>query len=276
MKMTESLSSLPYLCGTAGWSYKDWEKTVYPEHKPRNFNQLRFLAQDKGFDFVEVNTSFYRIPSLKMTESWVQKTQEFSEFNFWLKLYSKFTHERKVDATDVQAFKAAVEPLKRANKLSGLLIQFPYSFHLITSNLKYTLALADIFCEYPLALEFRHKSWNRGEFLQVLKEKNLIWVNIDQPEVSQSLPLTSHMTHNEISYFRLHGRNHDAWFSNQGRDARYDYDYSVKELGNISQTIKKLKELAKKIFISGNNHYKGSAVKNLIELKKMLAVKDNE
>lgn len=262
----------PYLYGTAGWSYKDWEGTVYPENKPQNFNHLQFLATEKGFDFVEVNTSFYRIPQTKMTEGWVRKTEDLPDFGFWLKLYSKFTHERKVSSSDVRDFKASLEPLKKAGKLSGLLVQFPYSFHLITSNLKYTLALADIFQEYPLALEFRHNSWNRRELFDVFKEKKLIWVNIDQPNVSLSLPLMAEMTHPDTSYFRLHGRNHDAWFSNQGRDARYDYDYSMIELDQIGKKISELVKLAKKVFVSGNNHYKGSAVKNLIELKKLLTV----
>jgi uncharacterized protein YecE (DUF72 family) len=266
------MSEQPFLFGTAGWSYKDWEGPVYPEQKARDFNHLEFLSREKGFDFVEVNTSFYRIPSLKLTEGWVRKTQGLPDFRFWLKLFSKFTHERKVSSADVQAFKASLEPLRRAGKLSGLLIQFPYSFKLNTGHLKYTLALADIFAEYTLALEFRHNTWERREFFDILKEKNLIWTNIDQPEVSLSLPLTAVMTHEHTTYFRLHGRNEQAWFSNQGRDARYDYDYNMKELGQISRKIKELVELAKTVFISGNNHYKGSAVKNLIELKKELII----
>jgi uncharacterized protein YecE (DUF72 family) len=77
-------------------------------------------------------------------------------------------------------------------------------------------------------------------------------------------------TNDAISYVRLHGRNYATWFSDEGRDARYNYDYQAVELNQIAETIKKLAQLAKKIFISGNNHYKGSAVKNLKELKRLL------
>jgi len=255
--------------GTAGWSYKDWDGTVYPQKKPTGFNHLEFLAQEKQLDFVEVNTSFYRIPSLKMTQGWVDKTESQPHFTFWVKLFSQFTHQRKVDAYDVSLFKKALKPLADANKLEGLLIQYPYSFKLNKGYLDYMLALSQIFEEYPQAIEFRHKSWERKELLDIFKEKQLIWVNIDQPVLSLSWPLTAHLTHPVTSYFRLHGRNKKSWFSNEGRDARYDYDYSALELEDIGKKIKQLVEQAKQIFVSGNNHYKGSAVKNLIQLKQL-------
>ncbi len=258
------------LFGTAGWSYKDWDGTIYPSKKPAGFNHLKFLAEEKAMQFVEVNTSFYHIPSPKLTSSWVQKTEGLTGFTFWMKLHQQFTHQRKVIPADVLAFTAALEPLQQAGKLSGLLAQFPYSFKLNTGNLNYTLALATLFQAYPLALEFRHQSWNRQEFFALLKEKNLIWVNIDQPQVSLSLPLTATMTHREISYVRLHGRNEANWFADNGRDARYDYDYKALDLDQIMHKIKELAALAKTIFVSGNNHYKGNAVKNLLELKKKL------
>jgi uncharacterized protein YecE (DUF72 family) len=263
------MSEAAYFFGPAGWSYKDWDETVYPAKKGRDFNPLLFLSND--FEFVEVNTSFYRIPSVKLTEGWVKKTDSIPGFQFWIKMYQAFTHERNVSNKDVKDFKIALEPLTLSSRLAGLLAQYPYSFKLNTSNLKYVLALAGIFQEYTLAVEFRHKSWNRQELFDVFRENKIIWSNIDQPVISDSLPLTAVMTHPEISYFRLHGRNYETWFSNEGRDARYNYYYSALELDQITQKIKELAALARKIFISGNNHYKGSAVKNLIELKKKLS-----
>jgi uncharacterized protein YecE (DUF72 family) len=262
------MNESPYLFGTAGWSYKDWYGTVYPMSVPKDFNHLQFLSEH--MDFVEVNTSFYRIPSLKLTNGWVKKTESIENFQFWMKIHQNFTHQRQVAKQQVNDFKRALEPLAQASKLTGLLAQFPYSFKLNTGDLNYVLALAEKFQEYPLAIEFRHESWNRKELFEVFKEKNLIWVNIDQPMVSLSLPITAEVTHPEISYFRLHGRNERSWFSNEGRDARYDYDYSMLELNQIAKKIKELIALAKKVFISGNNHYKGSAFKNLLELKKIL------
>lgn len=262
------MNQAEYSFGTSGWSYKDWDAMVYPIPKPKNFNPLLFLSE--SIDFVEVNTSFYRIPSVKLTQGWVDKTQAIPQFQFWIKLFQGFTHDRKVLTNEVSAFKSALHPLNSASKLSGLLAQYPYSFKLNTSNLKYVLSLAEIFSEYTQAIEFRHNSWNRQELFDVFKEKKLIWVNIDQPPVSLSLPLTAVMTHPGISYFRLHGRNSQAWFSDEGRDARYNYYYNSMELNQVAQKIKELKELAKKIFIAGNNHYRGHALKNLLELREIL------
>ena len=259
-----------YWFGPAGWSYKDWQGTVYPVGMPSTFNHLQFLARD--FDFIEVNTTFYRIPSLKLTSGWVNKTTDHAHFKFWIKIFQDFTHKRELNPTAASQFKAAIEPLVQAGKLTGLLIQFPYSFKRTIDNLDYLNQLQQTFQEYLLAVEFRHSSWNDDEIISFFQKNKLVWVNIDQPVISQSLPLTAVMTHPHTTYFRLHGRNYKHWFGKSGRDARYDYDYSSIELSSIGEKIKNLGQMAKKIFISGNNHYKGSAVKNLKDLKKILKV----
>ncbi len=257
------------LFGTAGWSYLDWEGTVYPARIPRGFNQLEFLAREKKMDFVEVNTSFYRIPPEKMAEGWINKIGGIDHFGFWIKIHQNFTHKQTLIKNELNAFLKFLGPLIREKKLLGLLAQFPYSFKFTSQNLKYLDMIFQIFGRYNLVIEFRHKSWNCTEIIDRFREQAVIWANIDQPVISESLPLTSISTHPKIAYIRIHGRNYQHWFSNSGRDARYDYDYSESELIEINREIDRLKKLAKKVFISGNNHYKGAAVKNLIQLKKM-------
>lgn len=259
---------MAFLLGTAGWSYKDWEGTVYPVDKPANFNHLLFLSQ--RFEFVEVNTTFYRIPYAKLIDGWIRKTETVPHFKFWIKIFQNFTHKRVMIKRELEEFKRAIRPLADSGKLAGVLAQFPYSFKLDAGNLKYLQDLCADFQEFLPAVEFRHKSWACGEVLDFFKEQRIVWVNIDQPVISLSLPLTAYQTHPETSYFRLHGRNYDAWFSNKGRDARYNYNYTTRELTQIAGIIKKLQETAKEIFVAGNNHYQGSAVKNLTELKKIL------
>ena len=254
--------------GTAGWSYTDWEGTVYPLPKEQGFNPLQFLSRD--FQFVEVNTTFYHIPSLKLTSGWVRKTESIPDFGFWIKIFQNFTHKRKINKQEIDGFINSLNPLIESGKLAGLLAQFPYSFKLSSQTLDYLNLLQNHFQSFPFAVEFRHNSWNRAEIFDFFTEKKMIWVNIDQPVISQSLPLTAELTHPHLSYFRLHGRNYKSWFSNQGRDARYNYDYKTQELNIIAEKIKKLTKLARQIFVSGNNHYKGQAIKNLKELKEIL------
>jgi uncharacterized protein YecE (DUF72 family) len=257
-----------YFFGTAGWSYKDWEGTVYPSQKPADFNPLAFLSQT--FEFVEVNTTFYHIPSINLTTGWGKKTEALGNFNFWIKIYQNFTHKKTLLDDEVKRFNYCLEPLASTGKLAGLLAQFPYSFKFNQPNLNYIIKLGKTFSNYSLAVEFRHNSWNQKAVLDAFRDNELIWVNLDQPVISMSLPATAIVTHPHLSYFRLHGRNHHTWFSNQGRDARYNYDYNTLELNQIAEKVKKISEMAKKIYISGNNHYKGQAVKNLKELKKIL------
>ena len=254
--------------GPAGWSYADWRGTVYPEPQPPRFDPLAFLAGQ--FAFVEVNTSFYRVPSVKLTQGWADKTSHFPGFRFWLKLHQSFTHERQLDKPMLDGFRDCLQPLAAVGKLSGLLAQFPYSFKYEPANLGYLSDLAGHFRAWPLAVEFRHQSWLEDEVLAFFKDNGLIWTNIDQPQISQSLPLTALVTARDTAYLRLHGRNYQDWFSGQGRDARYDYSYSVVELGRLGDVAARLKEQAKKVFVSGNNHYKGAAVKNLLQLQEIL------
>jgi uncharacterized protein YecE (DUF72 family) len=254
--------------GPAGWSYADWRGTVYPEPLPARFNHLEFLAAE--FDFVEVNTSFYRVPAPALTSGWIAKTAACPDFLFWIKLHQSFTHERKLEKSVIESFHACLRPLAEAGKLAGLLAQFPYSFRAEPGSLAFLQDLAGHFSDYPLAVEFRHQSWLEEDVLAFFRRNDLVWTNIDQPRISASLPLTALVTGKGLAYLRLHGRNYRDWFSDKGRDARYDYSYSAAELGHLAEVVARLKEQARKVFVSGNNHYKGAAVKNLLQLKEIL------
>lgn len=259
---------LNIMYGTAGWSYPDWQGTIYPKPKPKGFNPLFFLSH--MFNFVEVNMTFYTIPTEKIVTGWINKTRMCPNFFFWIKAFNGFTHKRVYITEDIKIFKQVIKPLFQNKKLGGILFQFPYSFKFSSSNFSYIETLIGNFCEYQTAFEFRHNSWNHPDVLDYLSINNSIWVNIDQPVISKSLPLTSILTNEEITYFRLHGRNYKTWFADKGRDERYNYDYKIKELDHLANIIKNLKNKTKKIFISANNHYQGNAVKNLLTLKKLL------
>jgi uncharacterized protein YecE (DUF72 family) len=255
--------------GTAGFSYKDWEGTVYPSPIPKSFNHMFFLSQ--RFDFIEINTSFYHIPPLKLVQGWLSKTESLPNYSFWVKLHHSLTHQRSFRTVDISFFLANLKPLIAGGKLTGLLAQFPYSFSFCQDHFHYVQELSKYFTSLPLALEFRHNSWQHDEVFDYLKSSQSIFVNIDQPVIASSLPLTAHCTHEQMAYFRLHGRNYHAWFANQGRDARYFYNYQLSELHEIAEKIKQLRAIARQIFISGNNHYKGHAVNNLLQLKKIIS-----
>src|SRR3990172_10413601 len=112
--------------GTAGWSYADWYGHFYPvEAKTRGFDELTYYCGH--FDTVEVNSSFYRIPSPYLVEGWITRTPD--DFVFSLKAFSAMTHHSDVAATKTfQEFERAVEPIRQAGKLGAILLQFPPSF----------------------------------------------------------------------------------------------------------------------------------------------------
>jgi uncharacterized protein YecE (DUF72 family) len=252
--------------GPAGWSYEDWEGIVYPSSKRSKFDPLAYLSE--YFDTIELNNTFYRIPTPQMGKSWAKRVQGNPRFKFTAKLFRNFTHDREnVSPEDAPAFKTGLLPLLESNLLGGLLIQFPYSFHCTESNLGYLKGLAEDFREYPLILEIRHASWDRASAYNFLREHQIGFCNIDQPQVSYSLGLTKKVT-GPVGYLRLHGRNMKEWFHDgAGRDARYDYLYNEFELFEISERIRQIAREAEEVYVITNNHYRGKALCNALELK---------
>ena len=260
--------------GPAGWSYQDWEGIVYPPPKKgAKLDPLVYLSD--FFDTIELNNTFYRPPALSMTKSWAKRVQSNPRFKFTAKLYRNFTHAREaLTEADEGAFKNGLAPLVEAGRLGALLLQFPYSFHNNEENLAYVKDVADRFKEYPLVLEIRHASWDRASAYRFLREIQVGFCNLDQPQVSYSIGPTKTVT-SKVGYLRLHGRNAKDWFrEDAGRDARYDYLYNEFELFEISERIRQIGKEAEEVYVITNNHYHGKAVTNALELKAKLGEKN--
>jgi uncharacterized protein YecE (DUF72 family) len=254
--------------GPAGWSYPDWKGRVYPAQTPREFDALTYLAD--YFDTIEINSTFYRTPDPTLTRRWAQRIATRPGFKFTVKLPQLFTHTRQARAQDEDAFKQAMDPLYAAGKLGAVLVQFPYAFHQTPANRAYLEQLAQRFDAYPLVLEVRHRSWDRAFVNEFLRALGVGFCNIDQPQVSYSLGITRRVT-SAVGYMRLHGRNTAAWFQEDvGRDARYDYLYAEHELGEIAATVKSIAAQAQEIYLIANNHFRGQAVVNALQLRYQL------
>ena len=256
-----------YFFGTAGWSYKDWEGIVYPERKAQGFHPLIFLA--KYINIVEINSTFYRPPAVYMSLSWIKKVDNYPDFLFSVKLHQIFTHQRK-DFTqkNVDDFKLGIEPLRAKNRLAAILIQFPWSFVNTTSHNEYLMSLFYLFSDYPLALEIRHSSWDNSHFYKLLSEHNVCYCNIDQPIFNNSIRPSAISTNPQFSYVRLHGRNYKNWFKEDaGRDERYNYLYTKDELEEWVEKIKDLGKKSDKVYVITNNHYRGQALANALQIK---------
>ena len=259
-----------YFIGTAGWSYKDWEGVVYPEKKAQGYHPLVFLAQ--YINIVEINSTFYRPPSIYISLSWTKKVEGYPDFLFSVKLHQVFTHQRKgFTQKDVDNFKLGIEPLRARERLASILIQFPWSFINSTPHNEYLIGLFKSFSDFPLAVEVRHSSWNTSNFYKLLSEYKVCFCNIDQPIFRNSIKPSSVSTNPQFSYVRLHGRNYKNWFKKDaGRDERYNYLYTKEEIEEWIKRIKDLGSQSSKVFVITNNHYRGQALANALQIKNMI------
>jgi uncharacterized protein YecE (DUF72 family) len=281
--------------GTSGWSYPSgagtWNGIFYPAagERPRQpagktpaarkFDELAFYAEH--FDSVEVNSSFYRVPAVSTTQSWARRTPE--GFDFSLKLYQKFTHpEMFLKATgqdpgdlgrrDVDAFRAAIDPLASAGKLGALLAQFPASFKNEPGALAYLEWLLRAFEDYPLAVELRHRSFseNPADAMRLLAGYGAALVQIDEPKFRDSIRQDRRPNVKTLYYLRLHGRNAAQWWKHDKSEDRYNYLYSASELDPIVEDVEAASREVKKTYVYANNHFSAKSVANAATIKDKL------
>jgi uncharacterized protein YecE (DUF72 family) len=250
--------------GPAGWSYTDWEGTVYPKHGSK-FDHLAYLAS--FFDTIEINSPFYRIPPPTHAKSWVRRVAANRDFRFTTKVYKGFTHD-EFTPDDVKEFRNYLDPLMDANRLGAILLQFPWSFKNSEESQEKLLALFRAFDAYPKALEVRHASFQNEEFVRWLDAQNVSWVNVDQPLFHDSVKPADTAT-GPLAYVRLHGRNYEKWFAHSESWERYNYLYSKDELEPWVERIEAMGR-NKDAYVITNNHFRGQAIVNAGELKDAL------
>jgi uncharacterized protein YecE (DUF72 family) len=253
--------------GPSGWSYPDWDGVVYPSLRRRGFKPLAFIA--RFFNAVEVNSSFYRLPTPYMTARWLPQVPP--DFRFAIKLTRTFTHERQEfpPPGDVDAFKQALVPLRAAGRLGPVLMQFPWSFRHTPDAVDWLKRLADAFPDFDRFIEVRHISWAQPEALALLRQVGG-YTNIDQPLLRDCLGPTEHVLGDD-AYVRLHGRNAANWFRDgQPAWARYDYLYSEEELREWVGRLNAIATRAHEVYVFANNHHRGQGPANALELRALL------
>lgn len=252
--------------GPAGWSYTDWEGTVYPPHG-KKFDPLAYLAS--FFDTIEINSPFYRIPPPSHAESWVRRVGTNPEFRFTTKVFRGFTHETTPPAPDdIRAFRNYLDPLAESGRLGAILLQFPWSFRNSEASRARLVALFEAFAGYPKALEVRHATFQNDEFAAFLEEQGVAWVNVDQPLFHDSVKPAETVT-GPLAYVRLHGRNYEKWFAHEESWERYNYLYSREELEPWAGRIRTM-AATRDTYVITNNHFRGQAILNAADLKESL------
>ena len=180
------------LVGTSGYSYKEWKGRFYPE-KMKEADMLRFYAE--RFPTVEVNNTFYRMPSAELLHRWAEQVSE--SFTFVLKAPQRITHVKRIGdvASDVAFFLEAARAL--GPRLGPLLFQLPPFMKKDVGRLR---ALLDLLPERTrAAFEFRHASWFDDEVKDALRARGAALCLADTDEE----PLTGVATTADWGYLRL-------------------------------------------------------------------------
>lgn len=232
--------------GTSGWHYAHWKGNFYPADV-RAANYLEFYNQ--RFSTVEVNNSFYRLPSEEALRSWAETVPE--DFRFAVKASRFITHNKKLkDAT--QSFGTFFERIKILRPLLGpILFQLPPRWKYNGERLEEFLQ--SLPTEFNYVFEFRHPDWMRDEAFSLLRKYNASYCVHDMPD-SQSPILTT----NNVAYVRFHG-----WAGTYGGS------YSDSQLNDWAKTLTQWEQQGVASYVYFNNDLGGHAPRNAATLHEL-------
>lgn len=182
----------PVHIGTSGWSYKEWSESFYRGVKPRE--QLHFYAT--RFSAVEINNTFYRLPSLKAVRAW--REQAPANFIFAVKGSRFITHIKRLNNLErgLGNFFRRIHPLRE--KLGPILWQLPPNFKPDFPRLNSFLRRLP--AKHWHAVEFRHPDWVSGETMELLRKYNAAFVWVSSLRMPQNFSVTANFI-----YARFHG-----------------------------------------------------------------------
>jgi uncharacterized protein YecE (DUF72 family) len=204
------------LIGTSAWSDHD---PFYPPGL-KSAEQLPYYA--RYFPVVEVNTTYYRVPTRRMVENWVSRTPD--NFVFDVKPPRELTSTPEAprgeapepDADVASAFAEAIEPLAEAGKLGAVTFQFPPSYRNTEEHREYIRLLPELMPGMLISVEFRRRDWlddeHAEETIKLLDETGLSYTMADEPQMgSGSVPPVYAITNPKLAIIRFHGRNYETW-----------------------------------------------------------------
>jgi uncharacterized protein YecE (DUF72 family) len=249
--------STPVRLGCAGWSYKEWIGPLYDPDKS-------MLQQYSSiFDTVEIDSSFYKFPEKGIILGMTRYTPR--GFLFSAKLNKKFTHELRLrldeDAqTELDSFCELFDPLLHQDKMACMLVQLPPSLKRNDDLLEGFLAALPR--RYDYVVEFRHPSWLELSTWAILSKYNAAYCIVDEPLLPPEVHVTS-----DIGYVRWHGRGDRLW---------YDYRYTQDQLTDWLPKIEEVRTNTKQTLGIFNNHFRGYAPENCIQMMKMLGLAEEK
>ena len=261
--------------------------------------RLGWYAQH--FELIEVNSTFYSVPEPRMVERWCATTPD--DFTFDVKLHQLFSFHStpaKLLPPDLQrraetdakgkvkskpelqeallkTFLHPISMIRSAGKLGVLLLQLSPAFSPRKHQLNELEPLIEMLGDYDVAIEFRNRNWAIDDQLQstidFVRKHRAIFVNLDAPPSDHFTVMPSdvdEVTDPKAAYLRLHGRNAKAYITGRTVAARFDYDYSDKEIAEVADRSRKLAQEALELHVIFNNNNLDYAPRAALRLRKAL------
>ena len=262
--------------GTCSWADESFSKAWYPKGV-KGSERLSYYAE--RFDVVEANSTFYRLPDEELVARWARLLPD--GFVMHVKAFGLMTRHpvkldvlpedlhdaveadergrvdrpsREVRGEVFRRFLAALEPLREAGRLGGILMQFPPYVVPKPHSYEYLEWAREQLAGYEMLVEFRHKAWfeDPAEPLAFLEQHGMTYVTVDAPP--DVIPLVVGRT-SGTAYVRFHGRNRATWFKRTESTAeRFDYLYSPTELREWAKTLRGLGGEAEVVYAMFNNN----------------------
>jgi uncharacterized protein YecE (DUF72 family) len=291
--------------GTASWTERTLleSRAFYPATANTPERRLRYYA--RHFPVVEVDATYYALPSLANATAWAERTPD--DFALGVKAYAALTQHpveplrfprdlqaelpaamrrsRRVYPRDLPAavldelwtrFHAALVPLRAAGKLDYVLFQMPRWFAPSRESHAYLQSIQARLPDTRIAVEFRQSGWMTDEraarTLDFLRRRGLVYVAVDEPQGTvASVPPYAEVTSPDLAVVRFHGRRAATWTKpNATTTERFGYLYAESELREWVPRIHALARQSRAVRVLMNNCYRQYAVQNAKELATLL------
>ena len=284
------------LVGTASWTDKTLIDSgkFYPAEARSPETRLRFYAQQ--FSMVEVDSSYYAIPTPATAQAWAERTP--ADFTFNVKAFRLFTghqtdpkfldkdlrealppsDKKMLYYRDVpgeildelwRRFKLALLPLARNGKLTAVHFQFAPWMINDRDGIAHVIECVDRMADHHLTVEFRNKIWfddaHRAQSLEFQRGLGVSHTIVDAPQQMQnSIPAVWETTNPMLALVRLHGRNQATWNIKGAKSAsdRFNYDYTQAELANLVPRLQAIERQVELLQVVFNNNYEDQGQRN--------------
>ncbi|MEY2521267.1 MAG: hypothetical protein QOF24_3026 [Verrucomicrobiota bacterium] len=282
MKSAAKAKSAKILIGTASWSDPGFVEHWYPKKMPAG-DRLAWYAQH--FEMVEVNSTFYSAPEERMVDRWCRSTPD--GFIFDVKLHQLLSRHstnlkllppalQRLATTDAKGkvkltaalekvmiaqFRKSLAIMQDAGKLGALLLQLSPAFSPKNHELSELQELLGALAGFRIAIELRNRNWVEGErlheTLEFLRARAATLVSVDAPAEKHFTimpPDLDAITHPELAYLRLHGRDARAYTTGKTVASRFNYNYSDDEIAEVAERAGKLSGEASQVHVVFNNN----------------------